>query len=165
MPSKQSCCCCCCCCCCCFCCCCCCCFCCALGLVGVSCRWLFAQHPGNMLSASGRRTKIVCWLVACLTSQRSASVSQGRVCSDKCTCCHTEIEGSDQTCYLTQSQYTDTGTTSPTLDLITSGAWQGSHLSASSEVSGMAPPGTFTGVPVLKSVVWLHPEHSLECQF
>ena len=46
--------------------------------------------------------------VACLTSQQHASVSQGRICSDNFTCCHTEIEVADQTFYLTQSQYTDT---------------------------------------------------------
>ena len=28
----------------------------------------------------------------CLTSQQHASASQGRICSDKFTCCHTEIE-------------------------------------------------------------------------
>ena len=32
------------------------------------------------------------------------------------TCCHTEIEVADQTFYLTQSQYTDTGPTSPNAD-------------------------------------------------
>ena len=37
------------------------------------------------------------WLVGCLTSQQHASVSQGRICSDKCTCCHTEREVADQT--------------------------------------------------------------------
>ena len=31
--------------------------------------------------------------------------------------------------YLTQSQYTDTGSTSPRTDPITPGAWQGSHWS------------------------------------
>ena len=71
-----------------------------------------------------------CWLVACLTSQQHASVSQGRICSDNFTCCHTEIEAADQSFYLTQSQYTDTGPTSPSADPITPGAWQGSHWSA-----------------------------------
>ena len=71
-------------------------------------------------------TEIVCLLVGCLTSQQQASVSQGRICSDNCTCCHTEIEVADQTFYLTQSQYTDTGPTSPSADPITPGAWQGS---------------------------------------
>ena len=33
-----------------------------------------------------------CWLIGCLTSQQHASVSQGRICSDNFTCCHTEIE-------------------------------------------------------------------------
>ena len=71
-----------------------------------------------------------CWLVGCLTSQQHASVSQGRICTDKFTCCHTEMEAADQTFHLTQSQYTDTGPTSPSADPITPGAWQGSHWSA-----------------------------------
>ena len=36
----------------------------------------------------------------------------------------------DQTFYLTQSQYPDTGATSPSAYPITPGAWQGSHWSA-----------------------------------
>ena len=52
------------------------------------------------------------------TSQQHGSVSQGRFCSDKFTCCHTEIEVADQTFYLTQSQNTDTGSTSPSADPI-----------------------------------------------
>ena len=82
----------------------------------------------------------VCLLVGCLTSQQQASVSQGRICSDNFTCCHTEIEAADQTFYLTQSQYTDTGPTSPNADPITPGAWQGSHWSANFEVTGMTRP-------------------------
>ena len=74
--------------------------------------------------------KTVCLLVGCLTSQQQASVSQRRICSDNFTCCHTEIEVADQTFYLTQSQYTDTGPTSPSADPIMPGAWQGSHWSA-----------------------------------
>ena len=53
----------------------------------------------------------ICLLVGCLTSQQHANVSQGRICSDKFTCCHTEIEGADPTLHLTQSQCTDTGPT------------------------------------------------------
>ena len=41
----------------------------------------------------------------------------------------TEIEVVDQTFYLTQSRHTDTGSTSPSAD--PTGAWQGSHWSAS----------------------------------
>ena len=74
--------------------------------------------------------KFVCWLVGCFTSQQQASVSQGRICSDNFTCCHTEIEVADQTFYLTQSQYTDTGPISPSADPITPGAWHGGHWSA-----------------------------------
>ena len=73
---------------------------------------------------------VVCLLVGCLTSQQHASVSQGRICTDNFTCCHTEIEVADQTFHLTQSQYTDTGPTSPSADPITPGARQGSHWSA-----------------------------------
>ena len=39
-----------------------------------------------------QRCLFVCWLVGCLTSLQQASVSQGRICSDNFTCCHTEIE-------------------------------------------------------------------------
>ena len=60
--------------------------------------------------------------VGCLTSQQYASVSQRRICSDNCTCCRTEIEVADPTFYLTQSQYTDAGPTSPSTDPITPGA-------------------------------------------
>ena len=81
-----------------------------------------------------------CLLVGCLTSQQQASVSQGRICSDNFTCCHTELEVADPTFYLTQSQYTDTGPTSPSADPIRPGAWQGSHWSASFEVTGMTRP-------------------------
>ena len=79
-------------------------------------------------------------LVGCLTSQQQASVSQGRICSDNFTCCHTEIEAADQTFHLTQSHYTDTRPTSPSADPITPGAWQGSHWSANFEVTGMTRP-------------------------
>ena len=41
--------------------------------------------------------------VGCLTSQQHASVSQGRICSDNLTRCHTETEVADQTFHLTHS--------------------------------------------------------------
>ena len=81
-----------------------------------------------------------CLLVGCLTSQQHASASQGRICSDNFTCCHTQIEVADQTFHLTQSQYTDTGPTSPSTDPITLCAWHGSHWSANFEVTGMTRP-------------------------
>ena len=86
------------------------------------------------------KSGIVCLFVGCLSSQQHASVSQGRICTDNFTCCHTEIEAADQTFHLTQSQYTDTGPTSPSADTITPGAWQGSHWSANFEVTGMTRP-------------------------
>ena len=87
-----------------------------------------------------REVGFVCWLVGCLTSQQQASVSQGRICLDNFTCCHTEIQVADPTFYLTQSQYTDTGPTSPRADPIMPGAWQGSHWSANFKVTGMTRP-------------------------
>ena len=62
-------------------------------------------------------------LVGCLTSQQHASVSQGWICLYNFTYCHTEIKVAD----LTQSQYTDTGPTSPSTDPLMPGAWQGSQ--------------------------------------
>ena len=67
-------------------------------------------------------SKNACWLVGWLTSQQYASVSHGRICTDNLTCCHTEMEVADQTFYLTQSQYIDTGPTSPSTDPLTPGA-------------------------------------------
>ena len=51
-------------------------------------------------------------LVACLTSQLYSSVSQRRFCSGKLTCCNSELQ-IKPSIYLAQSQYTDTGPTSP----------------------------------------------------
>ena len=82
---------------------------------------------------------VVCWLLN--VPATCYSVSQGRICSDNFTCCHTKIEDADQTFYPTQSQYTDTGPTSPSADPITPGAWQGSHWNANFEVTGMTRPG------------------------
>ena len=86
----------------------------------------------------GRRDVVVCW---CLTSQQHAGVAQGRIYSDNFTCCHTEIEAADSTFYLTQSQCTETGPTSPSADPITPGAGPGSHWSANFEVTSMTRPG------------------------
>ena len=104
-----------------------------------------ASQMGFLLSGlgavqDGRRKQELLSLVGCLTSQQHASASQGRTCSDNLTCCHTEIEVADPTFHLTQSQYTDTGPTSPSADPITPGAWQGSHRSANFEVTGMTRP-------------------------
>ena len=84
--------------------------------------------------------RVMMLFVGCLTSQQQASVSQGWICSDNFTCCHTGIEVADQTFYLTQSQYTDTRSTSPSADPITPGTWQGSHWSANFIVTGKTRP-------------------------
>ena len=90
-------------------------------------------------------------VVGCLTSQQQAGVSQGRICLDNFTCCHTEIEVADQTFYLTQSQYTDTGPTSPSADPIAPGVWQGSHWSANFEVTGMTGPRNNPGASGIRT--------------
>ena len=109
------------------------------------CQCIVIRYDSNCkleLSVAERKTvSAVCRLAACLTSQQHASVSQGLIYSDNCTCYHTEIQVADQTVYLTQSQYTDTGPTSPSADPVTPGAWQGSQWSANFEVTGMTRPG------------------------
>ena len=99
-------------------------------------------NPPVMLHSykSGMPQCIACLIVGCLMSQQHASVSQGQICSDNCTCCHTEREAADQTFHLTQSQYTYTGLTSPSTDPIIPGTWQGSHWSANVSVTGMTWP-------------------------
>ena len=37
-----------------------------------------------------RVCSVLLLLVGCLTSQQHGSVAQGRICSDNCTCCHTQ---------------------------------------------------------------------------
>ena len=86
-------------------------------------------------------TGFVYLLVGCFTSQQHASLSQRRICPDKFTSCHTKIKVADQTVYLTPSQYSDTGPTSPSPDPITPGACQGSHWSADFQEAGMTEPG------------------------
>ena len=70
----------------------------------------------------------------CLRSQQHASVSKEWMCSDICTCCHTKTKVADQTSCLNQSQYTDSGPTSPSADPIMPGTWQASHCICKSVV-------------------------------
>ena len=111
----------------------------------------FNLSAGEEITSMEWLFKGIAWrlFVGCLTSQQHASVSQGRICKDNFTCCHTGIEIADQTFYLTQSQYTDTGPTSPSADPITPSAWQGSNWSANFEVAGMTRPRTWIQTPDL----------------
>ena len=63
--------------------------------------WLFAWFTAVMTAitttaaaatTSATVAAATCLLVGCLTSQQHASVSQGQICTDNFTCCHTEIE-------------------------------------------------------------------------
>ena len=94
--------------------------------------------PLHLIQRSQDPPETVCLFVGCLTS-RLVYLRDGSA-QTIFTCCHTEIEVADQTFYLTQSQYTDTGPTSPSADPTTPGAWQGSHWSANSWVTGMTQP-------------------------
>ena len=82
-----------------------------------------SQSVGHCTVLSKRRRQDV----GCLTFQQHTSVSQGRICTDSGTCCHTQIEVAFQTFYLNQSQNTDIGPTNPGDDPIMPNAWQGSH--------------------------------------
>ena len=109
------------------------------------CCWaktFYANVRKKTLSVSDYQNlfKMFVLFFGCLSSQQHTSVCQGQICTDNFTCCHTEIEAADQTFHLTQSQYTDTGLTSPSADPITPGAWQGSHWSANFQVTGMTRP-------------------------
>ena len=68
-------------------------------------------------------------LLACLLALLPSNtlVSLGDGSAQNCTCCHAEVEAADQSFYLTHSELTDTGPTSPGADPIPPGAWQGSH--------------------------------------
>ena len=91
--------------------------------------WCLQGDPLPLCCHNKEQCSVGC-LLACLASQQHASVSQGRICSDTRTCCHTEIEVADQTFYLAQSQL-----------------WQRHVL------------GRVTnGVPMLTLLVWLDPE-------
>ena len=82
--------------------------------------------------------RIFCWSVAYRPSNVLGYLKDG---SAYCTYCHTKVELAGQTYYFIQSQYIDTGPTSPSSDPVTPGAWQGSQRSTSVEVTGMTGPG------------------------
>ena len=71
--------------------------------------WEPAEEAG--ISSAATHTSevclLVCWLAGRLTSQQQVSVSQGRISSDKFTCCHTDTKVADQTRSLAKSNYTD----------------------------------------------------------
>ena len=94
--------------------------------------------PYQLVQCTGKsQPQILTWqlFLACLPSHQHASVPQGQICSDMCMCCHTEIEVADQTFYLTSSQYTDNGPTSPSTDPVLPGARHGSNWSTSYDLT------------------------------
>ena len=103
----------------------------------------FHMAPVQVLTlecqARGRWTTGACLFGGWWTSEQHASVSQGQICSYSYMCCYTEIEVEDQA--ISSSQYTDTWPTSPGVNPLMPGAWQGNHWSANFLVTGMIQPG------------------------
>ena len=91
-------------------------------------KWGFITMSAAFeVGASTTRPQAVCWL---LIVPATCECISGLICSVNFTCCHTEIELADPTFYLTQSQCTGTGPTSPSTHPITPGTWQVSHWRA-----------------------------------
>ena len=76
-----------------------------------------------------------------LISQQHTSIHQRHIRLDSCTCCHTEIETANQTCYLSQSQDTDTPSTSPRANSVTSVPGRVTHYSTDFLNTGITLPG------------------------
>ena len=78
----------------------------------ISNHWLHHHHTKLFYKEVDQRG--ICWLV---NVPATCWCISGRICTHSFTCCHTETEVADQTFYLTQSQYSNTGPTSPSADL------------------------------------------------
>ena len=83
------------------------------------CHRYFPAADRNELSSNQEST--------CLSGLVCSLAIQEHMCLENYTCCQNEIEVGDQTCSLTQSRYTDTGTTGSIAGPGTPNAWQGSH--------------------------------------
>ena len=108
--------------------------------VGQSVSGYFALQDTSEHRPSQLSPVSVCWLVGWLLNVPATCECTSGTGLHNFTCCHAEIEVADPTFHLTQSQYTHTGQTSPRADPIPPGAWQGSHWSASFEVTGVTRP-------------------------
>ena len=99
----------------------------------------------------------VCLFIGCLTSQQHTSVSQGRICLDNGTCCHTRKAVADHTCSLTQSLNTDTGPTNFSTEPMTPSACQAATsavtISMSLEGLDQAKLGAIACPPLLGQMV------------
>ena len=87
------------------------------------------------------------WLADNFTAQQPTSVSQGGGGGEGGGSAQMIVRAvtlrqvTDPTFYLTHTQYTDTGPTSPSTDPIPPGDCQGSHWGANVDVTGVTPPG------------------------
>ena len=103
------------------------------GVVPMECT----QERHQTMYMHGKAETPCCWSVAERPCNMLVYLRNG-ICSDNRTCCHTEMETTDPTSYLTQSQFTDTGPTSPSTDPTT-------------------PGRVATGMLILKSPVYTRP--------
>ena len=89
----------------------------------------YADFRGNQEPCLYNILKIIvtrCFFLGCFMCLcNMQSVSQGRICLDHRTCCHTEIDNADQLA-VSPCRYTDTGPTSPSTDPVTPGLQQSS---------------------------------------
>ena len=84
-------------------------------LIDISTSYVQSSHAS--LRQYRKHARCCCYLFSCLTSQQHASVPQGRICSDNCTCCHTKIEVADQPFHLTSHSILPPGRPVPALTL------------------------------------------------
>ena len=77
-----------------------------------------------------------CLLLGCLTSQPHLTCTSGMGLFNFIFRL-TGTEAVDQTCHLTQSQFTETRQTSPSTNPSVPGVWQGSHWSINFELTSM----------------------------
>ena len=91
-----------------------------LGMVSLY-RRSGTNSEAEATQCTGRGVVVVCWLLnvpaTCKCISGTDLLGQAYVLP----------EVADQRFYLTQSHYTDTRSTSPSADLMTQDAWQGSH--------------------------------------
>ena len=69
------------------------------------------SHAGHAAVHPSKSSSVVVLLAGCRSPQQQAAASQGRISSDKCRCCHTEIQVADLACCFTLSPDTDIGPT------------------------------------------------------
>ena len=71
---------------------------------------------GPLLSQTATPQSFVYYFLVALKPNHVHRTSQVRICRDSFTCCRTELEVTDQTCFLHRSKCIDKGPASPRFD-------------------------------------------------